>query len=80
MYYWQIRYPLCIALAAFLGYVEPKRPWRWALAVVMIQLPVMMVTSGNSWDLLPLGVIVFLVISVPVVVAACVAGRLAKQP
>jgi hypothetical protein len=25
-YYWQIAYPLCIALAAFLGYVEPKRP------------------------------------------------------
>jgi hypothetical protein len=77
-YYWSITYPLGIVFAAVLGFLVPERPWRWGIAIIMIQLPVVMFTSGNSWNLLPLGAAVFLAMSLPAVVAASVAGRLRR--
>ena len=72
--YMSITYPLCIALAAFLGYVEPQRPWRWALAVMLVQPVVMALTSGSSFGLLPLGLIVFGVLAIPPILAALTAA------
>jgi drug/metabolite transporter (DMT)-like permease len=77
-WYWDVTYPLCIALAALLGYLTPVRPWRWGFAVIMIQLPVVMFTSGNSWNLLPLGIAAFLLMSLPAVAAAVAAARLRR--
>lgn len=77
--YMSITYPLCIALAAFLGYVEPQRPWRWALAVMLVQPVVMAFTSGSSFGLLPLGLIVIAVLAIPPVLAALIAARLRKR-
>lgn len=77
-WYWDATYPLCIALAAVLGYRTPVRAWRWGLAVVMIQAPVVMFTSGNSWNLLPLGIAIFLLMSLPAMAAALVAARLRR--
>jgi hypothetical protein len=76
--YWDLTYPLCIALAALLGYRTPVRAWRWGLAVIMIQAPVVMFTSGNSWNLLPLGIAVFLLMSLPAIAAAVIAARLRR--
>lgn len=77
-WYWDVTYPLCIALAALLGYLTPFRPWRWGFAVIMIQAPVVMFTSGNSWNLLPIGIALFLIMSLPAIAAAVVAGRLRR--
>ncbi len=77
-WYWEITYPLGIGLAALLGYLTPRRPWRWGFAVIMIQAPVLMFTSGNSWNLLPLGIAVFLLMSLPAIAAAVVAARLRR--
>lgn len=77
-WYWDVTYPLCIALAALLGYRTPVRPWRWGFAVIMVQLPVVMFTSGNSWNLLPLGIAAFLLMSLPAVAAAVAAARLRR--
>ncbi len=77
-WYWQITYPLCIAFSASLGYLNPLRAWRWGFAVIMVQLPVVMFTSGNSWNLLPIGVAVFLMMSLPAIAAAIVAARLRR--
>ena len=52
--YWPVTYPLCLLLAGVLAYFEPVRPWRWALAVMLIQPLVMLLTSGSSLSLLPL--------------------------
>ena len=76
--YWDVTYPLSIALAALLGYLAPVRPWRWGFAVIIIQLPVMMFTSGNSWSLLPLSIAAFLLMSLPAVAAAVAAARLRR--
>ncbi|MCC5862555.1 MAG: hypothetical protein JJT93_11680 [Gammaproteobacteria bacterium] len=76
--YWDVTYPLCLALAALLGYLTPVRAWRWGMAVIMIQAPVVMFTSGNSWNLLPLGIGVFLLLSLPAIAVAVVAARVRR--
>lgn len=73
--YWTITYPLCIALSAFLAYREPVRPWRWALAIMLVQPVVMAFTSGGSFGLLPLGLILFAILALPVILAAWVGAR-----
>jgi hypothetical protein len=68
--YWSAAYPLCMVLAAGLAYVEPERSWRWALAVMLVQPVVMLLTSGSSFGLLPLGLMMFAVLALPVILAA----------
>lgn len=72
--YWSAAYPLCIALAALRGYVAPERPWRWALAVMLVQPVVMVFTSGSDFSLLPLGLALFAALAVPPLLAARLAA------
>lgn len=76
--YWSVTYPLCIALATALGYVEPTRPARWALAVMLVQPVVMILTSGSGFGLLPLGLMLFAVLSLPPVLGAYVGAWLRR--
>jgi hypothetical protein len=62
--YWIAAYPTAIALAGYLGYRVPERPWRWGLAVMLVQA-VVLVLSGSGFGLLPLGLIVFSVLALP---------------
>ena len=72
--YWPVTYPLCLLLAGVLAYFEPVRPWRWALAVMLIQPLVMLLTSGSSLSLLPLGLIMFAILALsPMAIAGLVA-------
>jgi hypothetical protein len=68
--YWSLAYPTCMALAGWLAYQEPMRPWRWALAVMLVQPVVMVFTSGSSFGLLPLGLVLFSVLALPPMLAA----------
>ena len=77
--YWSVTYPLCIALAAVLGYAEPTRPWRWALALMLVQPVVMALTSGSDFGLLPLGLIMFGVLALPPVLAARIGAWLRSR-
>lgn len=73
--YWTVAYPLSIALAGVLGYRFPHRPWRWALAVMLAQA-VMLVLSGAGFGLLPLGLILFAVLALPAAGLAHIAARM----
>lgn len=67
--YWTLYLPLAVLLAFGLGMLFPERPWRWALAIMLAQAPVMLV-GGSGLGLLPLGVILLLVLSLPAILAA----------
>jgi hypothetical protein len=64
--YWAATYPLTIALAGYLGYRSPQRPWRWGL-VVMLAQAVALVVSGSDFSLLPLGLVLFSVLALPAI-------------
>lgn len=76
--YWSVAYPLAIALAGVLGYVFPQRPWRWAVVLMFMQGAVMLF-SGSGLGLLPLGLIVLGVLSLPAVAFASFAARLSQR-
>jgi hypothetical protein len=77
--YWSVSYPLCIVLAGYLAYREPERPWRWALTVMLVQPVVMAFTSGGSFGLLPLGLVLFAVLALPPLLGARLGAWLRRR-
>jgi len=72
--YWAVAYPVGIVIAAGLGYLAPDRPWRWALALMLVQA-LTLASATSSFGLLPLGLIMFAVLALPPMgVAVLVAG------
>ena len=73
--YWSVAYPLSLALAAVLGYLFPRKPWRWPLAVMFSQAVVLALLAA-SFGLLPLGLILFGILALPGIALAHFASRL----
>lgn len=67
--YWTGAYPLAVIMAAALGFAFPERSWRWALGIMLAQLPVMLAT-GSGFGLLPLGFVLLGVLSLPAILTA----------
>jgi len=67
--YFSVGMPIVCFAAFVLGMIEPRRAWRWGVAPLVGQLVAMLVTQGIG-NLLPLGVIVFAVLSLPSVLTA----------
>ena len=74
-FYWAAAYPLAIVLAGVLGYQAPEKPWRWGLAVMLVQAVVLALTA-SSFGLLPLGLIMFAILALPAIGAATLAARI----
>jgi hypothetical protein len=73
--FWGVAYPVAILACAVLAYAYPDRPWRWALALFLGQFLGMCVRNGEIGSLWPLGMALFLVISLPGVAAAKFVAR-----
>jgi hypothetical protein len=78
--YWMGAYPLAVALAGALGFWVPEKPWRWGLAVMLVQA-VLLTFSGSDFSLLPLGLILFAILALPAIAVASRAAsfRLRKE-
>ena len=76
--YWTIAYPAAILLSAGLGALYPARPWRWAVTIIFSQLLVM-VAGGSDFSLLPLGLALLAVLSLPAIAAAFSAAWLRER-
>ena len=75
--YWIGAYPLAILLAAWLGYEFPRHAWRWGLAIMLAQAVTLAATSLD-FSMLPLGLIVFSILALPLVGAAMLAAWLTR--
>ncbi|HEX6998907.1 MAG TPA: hypothetical protein VF322_12260 [Gammaproteobacteria bacterium] len=76
--YWTISYPLAIVLAGVLGFCFPRRAWRWALALMLTQMLVMAV-GGGDFSLLPLGLVLLGVLSLPAIGVASLASKVSPR-
>jgi hypothetical protein len=77
--YWMAAYPLGLVLAAVLAYCHPDRPWRFALAMMLVQPVAMIAFSGSDFGLLPIGLIMFSVLAVPPIGVAAVVGAARRR-
>jgi hypothetical protein len=77
--YWTIAFPLLLISAAALGYAFPEKPWRWALALFLSQMPAMMIRSGEVGNLWPLGLIMLTIYSLPAIACAASGSWLRKK-
>jgi hypothetical protein len=76
--YWQIAYPVMVAGSFVLGILGPAHPIRWGLLVGLGQgvwsLIVTAIQKGVP-NLLPLGLIMFAILSLPCIAAAWVGAQ-----
>lgn len=76
--YWTVAYPLSIVLAGWLGCRYPKKPWRWGLSILLAQA-VALAFTGGDYSMLPLGMILFAVLSLPAICLAYAGARLGSR-
>jgi hypothetical protein len=75
--YFFVGMPTLCALAGVLGYVEPKRIWRWA-ALPMAGQAVWLLLSQGFGNLMPLGIIVFVFLALPLLLFARIGAAFAR--
>lgn len=71
--YFSLFVPVLAVLAAALGFFFPVRPWRWGLLLIWSQVPVALILSPAG-TLLPTGLVVLLLLSLPIVGLAHLGG------
>ena len=76
--YFALSYPLMMLAAGYAGFRVPARPWRWPLVLAAGQLVTLLVLSGAG-SMLPLGVIVFLVLALPMLATSWAGARIARR-
>ncbi|HSQ51130.1 MAG TPA: hypothetical protein VLL94_07660 [Nitrospiraceae bacterium] len=77
-WYFIISVPIVCVVSALLDFIQPSRSWRWGVAPLVGQFSWMLLTQGPG-NLLPLGVIVFGVLSVPSIITAQVGAFLGSK-
>jgi hypothetical protein len=76
--YFIISVPAMSALAAYAGFKAKLRSWRWPLTLLLAQLAAAL-SLGGFGNLLPLGIVVFVVLAVPMAVTAAVGAWIAQR-
>lgn len=76
--YWTVCYPAAFLLAVAISWQIPERAWRWGLAIMLAQAVVLAATAGD-FSLLPLGLILFAILALPLIGAANVTARLCRR-
>jgi len=68
--YWQIGYPVLILASFITSYYFSVKIWRWPLLLIFSQAVIGIATSKGGGNLIPIGIIVHIVISIPCIIAA----------
>ena len=76
--YFIVSIPIMSIVAAYAGFRARSRWWRWPLTLVLAQFVTALLLGGFG-NLFPLGIIVFLVLAVPMAIAAAVAAWIARR-
>jgi hypothetical protein len=76
--YFSVGIPAVCLISMAFGFFEPSRPWRWGVAPVVGQFVWMLLTQGPG-NLLPLGMVVFGVLTIPPIIAARIGTSIAAR-
>jgi peptidoglycan/LPS O-acetylase OafA/YrhL len=76
--YFSISIPIMSLAAGYAGYRAKVRAWRWPLSLIVAQVAAALVLNGFG-NLLPLGIMVFVVLAAPMMLAASVGAWLGRR-
>ena len=76
--YFLISLPLMTVAAAYAGYTAKTRAWRWPLTLIAAQFAAALVVGGFG-NLMPLGIIAFVILAAPMFVAAPIGAWLGRR-
>jgi peptidoglycan/LPS O-acetylase OafA/YrhL len=76
--YFGIGIPFLCIVAGALAIKEPKRAWRWAFLPLLAQAVFMTLQQGFG-NMMPFGILVFLVLSLPLLVSAYIGVFIRKK-
>ena len=76
--YFSVGMPVVCIVSMVQGFFESRRPWRWGVVPLVGQLLWMLLIQGPG-NLLPLGIIVFVLLSLPSIVAARIGAFVATK-
>jgi hypothetical protein len=75
--YFYVGMPVLCVVAGVLGYIEPKQIWRWAV-VPMAGQAIWLLLSQGFGNLMPLGIVVFVFLSLPLLLFARIGAAFAR--
>jgi peptidoglycan/LPS O-acetylase OafA/YrhL len=76
--YFIISVPAMSVIAGYAGFRAKFRSWRWPLTLVLAQFATALLLGGFG-NLLPLGIVVFMVFAVPMFITAAVGAWIARR-
>lgn len=70
-YYFKFGIPFLMFLSGMFAFIEPRRAWQWGISVIIGQPIAISITNpSGDFNLLPLGLFVFGMLTVPCILAA----------
>ena len=75
--YFSVGIPLLALINLIFGVIEPTKPWRWGLISTLSQAIPLFIANPIG-GLLPLGLILFVILSVPSILASYIGSFLRK--
>ncbi len=76
--YFVVSVPLMAIAAAYAGYRAKSRAWRWPLTLIVAQFAAALLLGGFG-NLMPLGIVVFVVLGVPMMITAWVGAWFGRR-
>lgn len=76
--YFLVSLPVMTMVAAYAGYRAKARAWRWPLALILGQFATLLLLEGFG-NLLPLGIIAFVILGVPMMAGASIGAWLGRR-
>lgn len=76
--YFVISVPAMSVVAAYAGFRAKFRSWRWPLTLVLGQFATALLLGGFG-NLLPLGIVVFMALAVPMIIAAAIGAWIGRR-
>lgn len=76
--YYQIGLPVMFGASAIAGFIEPERPWRWGMFVVVLQ-PIALFVQSVAGPLVIVGMFFFFVFAAGAIGCAYVGSMIRKS-
>ena len=77
--YWLLALPICCAVAGVLGWLGPRRTWRWILTMIAVQSLYGILAAGSGLSLLPLALVMTAVMALPGLLTGWLGGLIRRR-